>query len=58
MHELTEAKATLYHLLLQKKNEELTHSEIDIAYALCRDPEIQAILTKAFRVKEGYGCGG
>lgn len=55
MNEITEAKAKLYHLLLQKKQEELTHSEIDIAYALCRDPEIQAMLVKAFRTREGYG---
>ena len=41
---MKEAKRILYLLLLNKTNEELTETEIDLMYDLSKDKDIQDIL--------------
>ena len=45
MNDLAKAKVNLYRLMLEQKD--LTEAEINIAYALAKDDDVQAILTEA-----------
>ena len=45
-NKLIEAKRDLYHLFLQMKTEEMTNDDVDIAYLLSRDKDIQQLLDK------------
>lgn len=47
MNEILEAKRRLYYLLMTKPTDELTGSEIDVAYYLAKDKDIQSIFDKA-----------
>jgi hypothetical protein len=47
--ELLEAKSRLYGLLLQKGSDNWTAAEIDIAFHLSMDPQIQAFLQANLR---------
>ena len=41
---ITLAKVQLYLLILKKDTDKTSHNEIEIAYLLARDPDIQKIL--------------
>ena len=44
--DVRQAKVWLYHLLLNKSNDELTGTEIDMMYNLSKDKYIQNVLSK------------
>lgn len=48
---LLNAKLALYHLLLQKGNNELSEDEVTIMYLLSRDDGIQSLISK--RIADG-----
>jgi hypothetical protein len=52
MNELAEAKRRLYGLLLQKKD--MTDNEVNIAYYLACDEDIQKIIIESLKEKIQY----
>ena len=47
--DIRQAKIWLYSLLLKKSNDELTDTEVDIAYHLSKDNDIQNVLAKEIK---------
>ena len=52
---ILDAKRRLYAVLLATSNDELTAHEIDIAYALASDGQIQDFLTKSIENERRTG---
>lgn len=50
MTELQKAKIDLYRLLLEKENEELADTEIELMYNLCKDLDVREQLNKTIRI--------
>ena len=48
---IADAKRNLYSKFLQMDPDMMTESEVDLAYRLCLDADIQKILTKALKDK-------
>jgi hypothetical protein len=48
--EISICKMKLYHALLKKDSNELTDNEVDIAYLLSKDADIQKIIDEALQL--------
>lgn len=53
---LINAKRNLYNLLLSKGEDNLTSEELEIAYALSKDKDIQKILQEAVDKEKAERC--
>ena len=54
LHLLKVAKIGLYNMLLRKSYESMSKNEVDIAYLLSGDPDVQAVLYESMKKRHNH----